>query len=365
MLTNYDVIRTNGIHITASRPVSVYGSVYMEYASTAFTGYPTPLLGTNYCVMARASMIPPDSLANCYSQFAIVGTANNTTVTITPSPTAHLAGTGHSTPYTKTLQPGWTYQINSSNYTGDVTGTRITSDKPIVVIAGANMARVPDSNFTDMGYPLAPDDGNPLGQEQMPVASWGTNVVALGFADRTGGDLYRVLAVSNNTVVTITTSSGMLLVTTLAAGGICETNLVGPVQFQGTKPIQVAQFENIDEFDDQIIDSEGDPCEILLPPAGHYLTSYTIDSLYYFNNYLNLIVNQSGISTTMVDNVPVDAANFVAIGSSGYYGAQVPVAPGTHTVNSSQPVEVQVYGLPGYDYWDDAYGYLGGIVNFP
>ncbi len=369
MITSYDVIATNGIHIKASQPVSVYGFDGYDSASTAFTGYPTPLLGTNYCVMSRASMIPPDSLANCYSQLAIVGTASNTTVTITPSATAHLAG--HSGTYTKTLQPGWTYQINSSNYTNDVTGTRITSDKPIVVIAGANMARVPDSNLTDMGYPLSSDDGNPLEQVQLPVSSWGTNVLAMGFADRTGGDLYRVLAANSNTVVTITTTNGVVLVTNLAAGAVCETNLGGPVQFQGSKPIQVAQFENEDELDDEIIDSEGDPCEILLPPAGHYLTSYTIYSSYYSDsylfdpNYLNLIVNQTGISTILVDGMSVAATNFVAIGSSGYYGAQVPVTPGTHTVNSSQPVEVQLYGFPGYDYYDDSYGYIGGIVNFP
>ena len=44
--------------------------------SAAFTGYSTPMLGTNYCVMGW-----PGDL----SQLAIVATAANTTVTITPS----------------------------------------------------------------------------------------------------------------------------------------------------------------------------------------------------------------------------------------------------------------------------------------
>jgi hypothetical protein len=71
---------------------------------------------------------------------------------------------------------------------------------------------------------------------------------------------------------------------------------------------------------------------------------------------------QSATNSTLVDGIPVAATSFTAIGSSGYYGAQITVTNGgAHTVTSSQPVEVQVYG------WGetDAYDYLGGFVNFP
>ena len=76
-------------------------------------------------------------------------------------------------------------------------------------------------------------------------------------------------------------------------------------------------------------------------------------------NFLNLIVTQLAITNTLVDGSHVASNDFVAIGSSGYYGAQVPVTNGTHKVTSSQPVGVQVYGW-GYE---DAYGYFGGIVK--
>jgi hypothetical protein len=74
---------------------------------------------------------------------------------------------------------------------------------------------------------------------------------------------------------------------------------------------------------------------------------------------LNIIVAQSAMSTTLVDGSAVAATNFVAIGNSGSFGAQVTVTNGTHTVTSSQPVEVQVYGFGSYD----AYGYFGGAVK--
>jgi hypothetical protein len=65
----------------------------------------------------------------------------------------------------------------------------------------------------------------------------------------------------------------------------------------------------------------------------------------------------------------VASTNFTAIGSSGYYGAQIPVSGGNgaltsdpvtnacvHTVTSSQPVDVQVYGWGNAD----SYGWIGG-----
>jgi IgGFc binding protein len=376
MITNYDMIGTNGIHVTADAPVSVYGFDYIYEGSTAFTAYPTPFLGTNYCLMARAS---EDYYNGEYgnSELAVVGTATNTTVWITPSAAANLTN-GQTTTYSITLNQGQTYQIDSSDYTGDVTGTTVTSTKPIAVFAGANLAYVPGIYTTS---------GNPLEQEQLPVNDWGTNVVAMGFAGRLNGDSYRILSYTNTTVTITGTvvlvdidddilgTTNETVTTNLTAETPCDIILEGSAQFQSTKPIQVAQFANGNDFSGQ----PGDPSEILLPPAGHYNTTCTFyipGSLDYFHcdfstnypyeglyptNCINLIIAQSGTNATLLDGIPVAAANFTAIGSSGYYGAQIPVSAGSHTVNSSQPVEAQVYGFGFYD----AYSYLGGLINFP
>ena len=220
---------------------------------------------------------------------------------------------------------------------------------------------------------------NPLNQEQLPVEQWGTNVVAMSFAGRLG-DTFRVLAAYSNTVVTIsgivvTNSNGSyggtnyaVVTTNRDAGQFYETILLGPAQFQSSKPIQVAQFANGADFDANYKEdpAEGDPCEIMLPPIAHWVNSYTIyastndyEIRDFDTNYVNLIVAQSGIGTILLDGSSVASTNFTAIGGSGYYGAQIPVVPGTHTINSSQPVEVQIYGW-GYT---DAYGYFGGVVK--
>jgi len=314
---------------------------------------------------------------------AIVATANATTVTIAPSATANLFG--HSGMFTTNLNQGQTYQINGINYNtpdinvADITGTLVNSDKPISVFAGANIAFVPDGNTAA---------GNPLVQEQLPVEQWGTNVVALSLAGRTNGDTYRILAAYSNTVVTITgkvititnesinphgpwlvTATNETVTTTITnAGQFYELIVDGPVWFQATKPIQVAQFANGVQFDQDFDNpSEGDSCEILLQPAGHYLPTNIVFVLPNDNisgdfaeSYLNLMVSQSATNSTFLDSSVVAATNFVMIGTSGYYGGQITITnSGTHKITSSQPVGVEVYGFGNAD----AYGYFGGIAK--
>lgn len=201
--------------------------------------------------------------------------------------------------------------------------------------------------------------GNPLVQEQLPVDTWGEHALALSFAGRTGGDSYRVLAATNNTVV----FTNGVVAGTIQAGQFLDFLLDGPVEFRGSQPIQVAQFANGTDFDSET----GDPCEILLPPTGRYLQTNIVFSLPndgitgdFDENYLNIIVPQSALTNTLVDGLTVAATNFVPIGTSGYYGAQIAVMnSGVHTVTSPLPVGVQVYGFG----WCDAYAYFGGLVK--
>jgi hypothetical protein len=348
----YDAVANNGIHITASRPVSVYALHDEPAGRAAFTAYPTPMLGTNYCLMSCLSSVG----AAFSSEFAILAAEDATTVTIAPSATADLIG-DHGTNYQVSLNAGQTYQTRCINLGDDVTGTLVTSDKPVAVFAGANLAWVPSWDW------LA---ANPLVQQQLPVPSWSTQVLALSFAVRLYGDSYRVLAAKDNTTV----FANGVEEGTLQAAEFLDLILDGPVEFEATQPIQVAQFANCRMFDN-LPGELGDPSEILLLPAGHYLKTnvvftppdepkiegYPTDC--YPTNFLNIIVAQSAIGTTWVDGATVAATNFVAIGGSGYFGAQVSVTNGTHTVTSSQPVGVQVYGFD----WADAYSYFGGAVK--
>ena len=360
----WGVVCTNGVHVVAAQPVSVYGFYYYVAFSAAFTAYPTPMLGTSYCLMARPSLVDDYPYYSAFSQFAVLATEDGTTVTIMPSTNAYLVG--QDTNYNVNLDRGCLYQINGY---GDVTGTTITSDKPIAVFAGASEAYVPDAST---------QAANPLVQEQLPVEAWGNQVLALSFG-RPGGDSYRVLCATNTTVV-ITTTNGVLT-NNLAAGQPYDAILDGPVQFQASNPIQVAQFALGGDDTNYLVQGIGDPCEILLPSTGHYLTSCTVaiqtnDYVTgdFDTNFLNVIIPQSAIATTIMDGVAITnfapLANFEQVGSSDYSAARIPVAPGsTHAISSSQPVEVEVYGFAvpslAHPYGEDAYGYIGGLSSFP
>jgi adhesin/invasin len=280
------------------------------------------------------------------SQLSIVATTNNTTVTITPSATASLVG--HSGTYTETLQQGQTYEIDCSANSDDVTGTQITSDNPIAVFAGANLAHVP----LDSAY------GNPLTEEQLPTAQWGMEALSMGFAQRVNGDTYRVLAINTNTII----FTNGVIAGTNQAGQFLEFVIKGPVVFQSTQPVQVAHFQNGADFDGAS-NLQGDPAEILIPPAGDYLVTNLVATPTYSggftHTYINLIVMSSAITNTSLDNMAVAVTNFVPIGTSGYFGARLLVTNSVHTVTSSQPVGVEVYGMGEAD----AFGYFGGVVK--
>jgi hypothetical protein len=285
-----------------------------DYYDSVFVASPTVASGTNFCLLAREGDYRSYEYtkydSGMYSQFEVVATANDTTITITPAANAGLDNL-QTNVYTVNLSQGEVYQAQSLNATNDVTGTIITSDQPIIVFAGANTGLI------------GALDSNVLTDEQAPTNSWGDEMLAVSFARRTGGDEYRVLALNDNTVVT---TNGRTEVT-LQSGQWYDAEIGGPVEFQANNPIQVAHFANGEGYDSPP-NYYGEDTEILLPSPNEYSTSYIVYSPSFATNFLNLIVATNAAFTTLDGtNVSLIATNFVAIGSSGYAGAQIPVLP--------------------------------------
>jgi hypothetical protein len=93
-----DLVENKGIHVTALNEVSVYGLNRISATTDAYLGLPTDILGTEYIVLAYKNV----DIVNG-TQFAIVGTQDGTTVTITPSVTT--GGRVVGVPYTITMNP--------------------------------------------------------------------------------------------------------------------------------------------------------------------------------------------------------------------------------------------------------------------
>ncbi len=319
-----------GVHVTSNQEVTVYGLNRVQYTTDGFLGLPVSSLGMTYRVL---------SYTGYGSMFALVGTQDNTTVSITPKQTVggHAAGV----PFSVVLNTGQTYQLALYSNTTDLTGTYISSDKPVAAFGGHECANVPLSiSYCDH-----------LAEQHFPLSSWGKNFVTYPLALRTAGDVFRILADQANTVVTINGS----VKPALAAGNFIEISLSSGSVISATKPVLVAQYCKGTQADGV----KSDPFEALIPPVEQFSGEYTFTtpSSGFSKNYVNVVLPQAGLGSLLLDGAVVATGLFAPIGSSGYYGAKLPIALNTHSLSCPVAFGVLVYG---YDS-DDSYGYPGGL----
>ena len=187
-----DGIENKGIHVTSVAEVAVYGLSEEDAITDAFLALPTDVLGTEYVVMAYGNAIAGGFNLEG-SQFSVAATQNATTLTITPSVTTGTRTAG--VPYNITLDQGEVYTLTNNTWgpTWDLTGTIITSDKPVAVFGSHECAFVPDI-YAYCDY---------LIEQLPPTSSWGQQFVSLPLATRVGGDTFRFLASEDNTTVSV------------------------------------------------------------------------------------------------------------------------------------------------------------------
>lgn len=336
-----DVVGNMGIHVVAQDPVAVYGLNTEQYTTDGFLGLPTNILGAEYIVQAYTNDI------GYGSQFSVIGTQDNTTVTITPSEnvSGHTAGT----PYTVSLNQGQTYQLNDSLISGgDLTGTFVAADHPVAVFAGSRCVNVPQ------GYVAC----NTIAEQMTPTNAWGESFITEPLATR-HGDTFRFLASQDNTTVSVNGSP----VATLNKGKYFETVLTAASVVTADNPIHVMQYSNGQQFDG----ANADPFDITIAPYAQFLNKYTITTVpeganpAITDNYVNIVAPTSVVGAITLDGTAIPADSFTAIPGSSFSGAQVHVGFGSHVLDGPLPFGITVYGFGGYD----GYGYPGGFTLSP
>ncbi|GAA4443172.1 hypothetical protein GCM10023156_00020 [Novipirellula rosea] len=343
-----DTIEDLGIHVTADTEVAIYGLNLVPYTTDAYLGLPTDILDDKYVVLGWKN-----SYTFSGTQLAIVAPEDDTYVTITPTISGGSRSAG--TPYTIQLNEGQTYQLRSSELPGDVSGTVITSTAPIAVFAGNQCANVPQG-VTYCDYVV---------EQLTPTSTWGKSFVTVPLATRLNGDTFQVIASDDDTVLKVDGT----VVATLDQGEIFEDVFEGFREIETSKPVFVAQYSNGQSYDG----IEADPFMMLLPPTEQFLDDYTvgtpIDNVedeygggyaqQFLYNFINVVVPTDSLSSVRLDGAPLDSSvTFTPIGSSGYSGAQVPVAAGSHHLKADVQFGVYSYGFSSYD----SYGYPGGLA---
>jgi gliding motility-associated-like protein len=335
------------VHVAANGIISLYIHQYFRNRSEASLVLPTPALGTEYYVMAYSGR--PDAQVNYPSSFAIVATEDATMVSISELGAQTEGGQSMGGNISVVLNQGQVYQVRASNGDDDLTGTRISTSAPVAVYAGASWSGVPArtcgvyDNLLEVNY---------------PISQWGTNYVGIPTL-RNSGNLYRVLASEDGTVVTITGANTFSRA--LNAGDFVDFQESGAINIKSNKPVLVAEFLLGSQCNGHPSGGTGDPSFFLLNEVSQTqdtVTVYSSNLQDIFENYLNILFRTGDEVGILLDGAPItDPLEAVPGGEYSFYRVRVGV--GNHTITSAGcGVIVTVYG-----YGDvESYSYGGGAA---
>lgn len=334
--------RDKGILVTAEDQsnIVVYGLNYAEVTSDAYLALPCDRLPVDQYEYYGVSY---SSGSHGLSHFLIVGCEDNTIFQI---------GSG----MTIELNRMETYLWESES----LTGTRLLSNKPLVVYTG--------HRCTDIPYYSSACDH--ITEQVPPTAIWGTTFMSASLAGRTSGDLYRIIASQNHTSVTVncTTFNGLLSYNLTSAGSWQEFTTPDEsfCVITSDKPLLVMQFAlGHDE------DGVGDPFMMMITPIEQYSNNYVLNVLPEFStNYITVYVTPENFQpkSIFVDDNDLDNSTWTTVYCSSTdvcgYITYVTLTPGEHQLyhsDVSSHVGVSAYGFNTYN----SYGYPGGLQLEP
>ncbi|MER3328362.1 MAG: IgGFc-binding protein, partial [Candidatus Kapaibacterium sp.] len=196
-------IRRNTFHLTSDDDVTVVIHNEARYTSDACLVYPVDALGKNYFVFSYESNFRSDffSNQNTPSQFIVVGTEDNTNVTIEPTTNTLRNGTDTQN---IVLNKGEVYlvQADVTNYNttdpkSDLTGTRVKTDKRVAVFGGHQRANIPFTEYASRDYLLS---------QMIPLEAWGRDVFIVPFfqpgnIDNSDNDISKITVAYDDTQI--------------------------------------------------------------------------------------------------------------------------------------------------------------------
>lgn len=326
-----------GVRVVAAEEVTVYGLNRVQYTTDAFMALPVDVLSTEHIVLGWPA---PGIQQGLNSEFSVVATEDGTDVTFVPTADT-TSGVTSGSSKTTTLNKGEALPVQSA--TGDLSGTPVTSTKPVAVFGGHECANVPNNSTLYCDFVV----------EQLPgTGTWGKSFNTVPLKTRLNGDTFRMVASEDNTSVSVNGA----VVATLNKGQVHQQIIDGQSTVTADKPILMAQYSNGTTFDGVT----SDPFMMLTTPTEQFLSDYTFTTPAsgFRANFVNVVAPNDAVGDVKLDGVAVPAGAFTAIGSTGFSGAQLDLTLGSHTMASAKPFGIYVYGFDQ----DDSYGYPGGAA---
>jgi hypothetical protein len=337
-ITANQAIENKGIHITSDADVTALLFLYAGGTADIALAIPNNALGAEYIAVGYQETLSARGYSGGHSEFVIVSNKNDTHVTLIPSCTS-IGGTAAGSVLNIVLNQGQTYQYLCDNRT-DVTGTKITSDKPVGVISGNACADIPlGVKYCDV-----------LSEMMFPVNTlFGTEFFSAPLPGNSS-DVFRITAAYNGTVVTVDQGS-IQNSYQLDAAQFKELQIEPGAHFTSTKPISVTQYA---------VGSGqagmGDPFQMQLIPVNAYKNTFKFYIPSDFSpSYAIITATNAAVLSTTLNGLPV--TGFQALPGGTHQYVLVPVQWGQNFVTSNQPIAV--YGI-GYGALM-SYGYPAGF----
>lgn len=364
LIYSNEVVDDMVVRVTSSHPIVCYGMNHKKNTADAFLALPRNVAETDYMVMSYPnSKFPNDGPRQ--SEFCVAAFDDSTIVEITPTSTT-LSGSSAGVKLTFILDSGQCVQIQASDImTNDLTGSRIHSNKPIVVYGGHIRAEVPSG----YSYNAGSTSRDHLCEAIPPNSSWGTHFVCNQFfnPDVVLGDVVRILARDNNTTVKI---NGVAQGPILNSGEHTDIAIMGPTSIETSQPSLVGMFAHTTSFSQGV----GDPFFAVIPPVNQTYNDYTFfvsEDLVYSINRLLVVTEKSGIGAVKINGIAIVPATFnllpgtlngkeyaVAIVNSLNLGANRITTP---NVEPGKGITILAYGFGAVD----SYGYTAGSLLVP
>ncbi len=351
-------ISKNSLHITSDHDISVFVVSHRPASTDSYMAIPADLLGTSYMV-AGYTEISNLHFSFFPTQAAAVATEDSTLLTI------HLNGpTNTGFPKGRTIEVpldrGEVFQIEGSDIdSSDLTGTTVSSNKPIAFVTGHQCAQVPANvSFCDVLLEMEP-----------PMEDWGREFVLTKLEDKTYY-VARVIAGSDRTDVSIDGKH----VATLSSGEFFEDDsLMHDAIVTTSKPALVAQYCPSANFDSL---KTGDPFMLFAVPSDRFVmeASSVTPVGNSFRHYLNIVLRDTSTRSLTIDGMSAATGRYPfgvtlvskrTIPHSEEMVLTLQVPTGRHIVQSTAPFALYAYGFglhnPIQNTGYDSYGHACGM----
>lgn len=321
-----DTVKPLAIHVTALTPVSVVAVTGRSQSVDSYVVTPTEELGREFRVMAWGAG------KGWGSGLTVSAPFNNTQLWITPSIDVGVHPANVSYPIT--LQQGDSYNLSKGS-DQDLTGTKISSNLPVQVIAGHSCGQVPaDVEYCDQ-----------MTDTQQPLSSWGTQFVAVPDPSVLGGELIRVLAHESGTRVWFDGVSQAVL----NAGATFAAIRTTPTVITTSKPAAAAAY-GIGCLNHNDPECLSDPSLVMLPPQQqwaqrqHLVVPTPIVALEHVER-VTLVVPTGAVSSVFIDNAQVPANNFTPTLDGNFASTTFLTSPGAYVARAAVPFMAQVSNI--------------------